>query len=84
VPEAMRTRVMSYYTMAFVGLAPFGSLLAGVLAHWIGAQRTVMVTGAFCLAGAVWYTFEVPKIVAVMNPIYEEMGILPAREAAKL
>ena len=41
VDEKMRGRVMSYYTMAFVGMAPFGSLLAGALAHAIGAPRTV-------------------------------------------
>ena len=46
VPEDRRGRVMSYYTMAFVGMAPFGSLLAGGLAHWLDAPRTVMITGA--------------------------------------
>ena len=51
VPEDKRGRVMSYYTMAFVGSAPFGSLLAGTLAHWIGAPHTVMVTGALLRRG---------------------------------
>ena len=37
VPEDKRGRVMSYYTMAFVGMAPFGSLLAGGLAHTFGS-----------------------------------------------
>ena len=46
VDENMRGRVMSYYTMAFVGMAPFGSLLAGALAHAIGAPRTVIVSGS--------------------------------------
>jgi MFS family permease len=44
VPEDKRARVMSYYTMAFFGAAPFGSLLAGALAHRIGAPHTVIVT----------------------------------------
>jgi MFS family permease len=56
VPEDKRARVMSYYTMAFVGSAPFGSLLAGTLAHWMGAPHTVMVSGAFCIAGSLWFT----------------------------
>ncbi len=77
VPEDKRGRVMSYYTMAFFGSAPFGSLLAGTLAHWIGAPHTVMVTGAFCVAGSLWFTLELPKIRAVMRPIYREMGLLP-------
>jgi MFS family permease len=80
VPEDKRARVMSYYTMAFVGMAPFGSLLAGTLAHWMGAPHTVMVTGAFCVAGSIWFTLELPKITAVMQPIYQEMGLLPGRE----
>jgi MFS family permease len=52
VPEEKRARVMSYYTMAFFGSAPFGSLLAGALAHRLGAPHTVMITGAFCVAGS--------------------------------
>ena len=80
VPEGMRSRVMSYYTMAFVGMAPFGSLLAGGLAHWIGAPRTVMVTGSMCIAGAAWFTVELPKVRRVMRPIYVEMGLIPGRE----
>jgi MFS family permease len=80
VAEDKRARVMSYYTMAFVGMAPFGSLLAGSLAHWIGAPHTVMVTGAFCVAGSLWFTLEKPKISAIMRPIYQEMGVLPERE----
>ena len=80
VPEDKRARVMSYYTMAFFGAAPFGSLFAGALAHRIGAPHTVIVTGAFCVAGSLWFTFELPKIRALMRPIYLEMGLLPARD----
>ncbi len=76
VPEDKRGRVMSYYTMAFVGMAPFGSLLAGSLAHVLGAPRTVMITGACCLGGCVWFTTEMPKIRKVMRPIYVAMGLL--------
>jgi len=46
VADDKRGRVMSYYTIAFVGMAPFGSLLAGSLAHAIGAPSTVIVSGA--------------------------------------
>jgi len=72
--------VMSYYTMAFFGSAPFGSLLAGALAHRLGAPHTVMITGAFCVAGSLWFTYTLPKVRAVMRPIYQEMGLLPKRE----
>jgi MFS family permease len=77
VTEDKRARVMSYYTMALVGASPIGSLLVGVLAHHIGAPRTVMLTGAACIAGAIWFTFERPKLRAAMRPIYREMGLLP-------
>ncbi len=80
VPEDKRARVMSYYTMAFFGMAPFGSLLGGALAQKIGAPHTVMVTGSFCVAGSIWFTFELPKVRKVMRPIYQEMGLLPARK----
>jgi MFS family permease len=79
VPEAMRSRVMSYYTMAFVGMAPFGSLLAGFMAHHIGAPHTVMVTGAACVLGAIWFTTQLPSVRKVMRPIYLEMGIIPGQ-----
>jgi MFS family permease len=78
VPEDKRARAMSFYTMAFFGAAPFGSLFAGALAHRIGAPHTVIVTGAFCVAGSLWFTFELPKIDAAIQPIYKEMGFLPA------
>jgi MFS family permease len=80
VTEDKRARVMSYYTMAFFGGAPFGSLLAGTLARGIGAPRTVIVTGAFCVLGAWWFTLELPHIRAIMRPIYQKMGLLPARD----
>jgi len=79
VPEEMRSRVMSYYTMAFVGMAPFGSLLAGFMAHHIGAPHTVMVTGAACVLGAIWFTTQLPSVRRVMRPIYLEMGIIPGQ-----
>jgi MFS family permease len=77
VPEDKRARAMSYYTMAFFGAAPFGSLLAGALAQRIGAPHTVMFTGAFCVAGSLWFTIELPKVNAVVRPIYRKMGLLP-------
>jgi MFS family permease len=78
VPEDKRGRVMSYYTAAFVGMAPFGSLLAGSLAHWIGAPRTVMLTGACCALGAAWFWSRRRDIRAEMRPIYIQLGIVPA------
>jgi MFS family permease len=80
VPEDKRGRVMSYYTVAFVGMAPFGSLLAGALAHRFGAPHAVMITGACCLAGAAWFATQRKALRAVMRPIYIEMGIIPSAD----
>jgi MFS family permease len=82
VDEKMRGRVMSYYTMAFVGMAPFGSLLAGALAHAIGAQRTVIVSGIACIVGSLWFWTRLTGIRREMRPIYERLGIVPQRNIA--
>jgi MFS family permease len=76
VPEDKRGRVMSYYTMAFVGMAPFGSLLAGYLAHRVGAPHAVIITGTFCILGAIWFTTQLKAIRRIMRPIYIDMGIM--------
>ncbi|MGA3264551.1 MAG: MFS transporter [Terracidiphilus sp.] len=80
VSEDKRGRVMSYYTMAFMGMAPFGSLLAGTLAHKIGAPWTVIVNGCAVLLGAAWFVTRLPAVRRTIRPIYQEMGILPAEE----
>ena len=67
VPEDRQGRVMSYFVMSMFGTAPFGSLLAGALAHRIGAPHTVLVTGAFCLAGALWFGLEWPGIQTLVQ-----------------
>jgi MFS family permease len=77
VPEDKRGRVMSYYTVAFVGMAPFGSLIAGWLAHAIGAQRTVEFSGVFCILGAAWFWSQMGAVRRAMRPIYERLGIIP-------
>jgi len=81
VEDDKRGRVMSFYAMAFVGMAPFGSLLAGISAHAMGAPLTVMLSGACCLAGAIWFATQVRAIRKLIRPIYVDLGILPAANA---
>ncbi len=76
--EEKRGRVMSFYAMAFAGMAPFGSLLAGGLAAWIGAPYTVMVTGVFCLIAALLFARTLGAQRAEIRPTYIRLGILPA------
>jgi MFS family permease len=52
VPDDLRGRVMSVYSMMFMGMAPFGALLAGATAHRLGAPLTVALGGSVCIAGS--------------------------------
>ncbi len=81
VDDDKRGRVMSFYTMAIMGMSPFGSLLAGGLASKIGAPNTLIVGGAFCILGALFFATKLPKLGEISRPIYVRMGIIP--EVAK-
>ena len=76
-----RGRVMSYSTVALVGMAPYGNLLAGTLANAIGAPKTVMVSGACCLAGALWFSTRLKAVRKVTRPIYVNLGLAQPRPA---
>jgi MFS family permease len=82
VEEGKRGRVMSFYTVAFMGMAPFGSLLAGALARAIGAPLTVALSGVVCIAGAIWFATRLRSIREIIRPIYMDLGILPSVEEA--
>ena len=78
VAEELRGRVMAFYTMAFLGTAPIGSLLAGVVSEHIGATNTILLGGLACVAAGVWFAFALPGLRALVRPIYVERGILEA------
>ncbi len=77
VEDDKRGRVMSYYAMAFQGMAPFGSLWAGALSARIGAPVTIVICGAACIAGGCWFASQLGEIRAMVRPIYVRLGILP-------
>ena len=79
--EHLRGRVMAFYTMAFLGTAPLGSLLAGVLADRIGESRTIIAGGVACVLGAAWFASRLPRLRELVRPIYVRQGILAAPEA---
>jgi MFS family permease len=62
VPDKLRGRVMAVYSMMFMGMAPFGALLAGAFAQRFGAPTTVAVGGVVCLAGAAVFRLHLPAI----------------------
>jgi MFS family permease len=75
--EEKRGRVMSFYAMAFAGMSPFGSLLAGAVASRIGAPYTVIGSGVLCIAGAAVFARYLPLMRTYVRPIYIQLGILP-------
>jgi MFS family permease len=76
VDEDKRGRVMSYMAMCSMGMAPFGSLLAGSLSDAIGAPNTLIINGIACIAGALFFYSKLPIIRKAIRPIYVKMGII--------
>jgi MFS family permease len=78
VEDRLRGRVMAFFAMAFLGTAPIGSLISGVVADRIGAPGTIRLGGIACIAGAAWFAAQLPTIRRLIRPIYVERGIVAA------
>jgi MFS family permease len=78
--EDKRGRVMSFYTMSFLGTAPLGTLLGGIVAEKIGAPATLFIGGMLCVLGALWFSRRLPVIREHIRPIYIQKGLLPQVE----
>jgi MFS family permease len=76
VDDDKRGRVMSFFSMAVMGMGPFGSLFAGVLASQIGAPSTLLLCGLLCILGAFLFARRLPEMRKATRPIYVRMGIL--------
>ena len=76
VPDRLRGRVMAVYSMMFMGMAPFGALLAGVLADRLGAPATIATGGIVSIAGAAAFRRRLPRLGA------EARRLIIAQEAA--
>jgi MFS family permease len=69
VPDRLRGRVMSFYSMSLMGMTPFGSLLAGAVAARIGAPATVGIGGLLCVAAASLFGAQVPRLRREAVPV---------------
>ncbi len=76
VDDDKRGRVMSYYSLAFLGTAPIGSLLSGWLADMFGVTPTIIFSGIICIIAGIVYFKDYPNIKDIIKPIYIKMGIL--------
>jgi MFS family permease len=75
VPDRLRGRVMSLYSMMFMGMAPLGALLGGALAGWIGAPWTVGSGGIVCLIGAGLFALQWPALRIQARELIVAQGI---------
>jgi MFS family permease len=75
VPDQMRGRVVSLYTMMFMGVAPFGAFFAGAVANRIGAPWTVAIGGVACIGGAGAFGMILPKFRAEAHELIVAQGI---------
>ena len=80
VDEDKRGRVMSFYTVSFMGMVPFGSLMAGWLAVRLGADNTLLFGGICCIIAAVVYAYMLPTIRKQIRPIYVTKGIIMSED----
>ena len=80
VDDDKRGRVMSLFSMAIMGMAPFGSLAGGSLAARIGASYTLIIGGALCILGSFIFAKKLSLIREMTRPIYIRKGILSERD----
>ena len=81
VPDQMRGRVVSLYTMMFMGVAPFGAFFAGAVANRIGAPWTVAVGGVTCVVGAGVFGLILPKVRAEARELVLAQGLVGGAHA---
>jgi len=80
VDEDKRGRIMSLYAMAFLGVMPFGSLLAGSIAGKIGVQNTLLLGAACCIGGALIFASKLPVLSKLLRPVFANMEIREAEQ----
>lgn len=76
VDEDKRGRVMSLFTMAFMGMMPFGSLLTGWLGDVIGVPHTLQIGGVICLLTTAWFVWQIPTMRVAARPVLVQKGFI--------
>jgi MFS family permease len=76
IDDDKRGRVMSLYTMSFLGMVPFGNLLGGSIADRIGAPNTLIIAGVACLLGSIFFSRQLPVLKKIVHEIYVRKGVI--------
>jgi len=84
VPDRLRGRVMAVYSMMFMGMAPFGALLGGALAHRVGAPATIAIGGVACIIGAIWFGRQLPELRIEARRLIVAQGLAGGEPAQEL
>jgi MFS family permease len=84
VPDALRGRVMAVYSMMFMGMAPFGALLAGAVARGLGAAITVALGGATCMLGSCVFGTRWPALRGEARQLILAQGMMSAEPSDPL
>jgi MFS family permease len=84
VPDQLRGRVMSLYSMMFMGMAPFGAFFGGALAHRFGAPITVASGGVACILGAIWFGRALPELRIEARRLIIAQGMAGGEPAQEL
>lgn len=74
--EDKRGRVVSIYSMCFIGMAPVGNFIAGSIASHIGAPLTLLIFGALCTLAALAFALRLQSWRAAIRPVYRRMGLV--------
>ena len=84
VDDDKRGRVMSLYTMAFLGALPFGNLLAGAIGRYAGEDVAFSLNAVLCLGALLVFWRALPGLRAAARPVYIRLGLIVSRDEAKV
>ncbi|MCC5636844.1 MFS transporter [Nostoc sp. CHAB 5844] len=83
VEEDKRGRLMSLYTMSFLGMIPIGNLIGGGIADIIGAPNTLIIDGIACIVASIFFSRQLPALRQMVIPIYQQKGILTSNKVSE-
>ena len=72
-----RARVMSFFSVAFLGMAPIGSVATGVVTEHFGLKAAWALAGIICIGSAITVRLRRDRMRRLVRPIYERLNLLP-------